>query len=193
VRARRIADDADAMEVFVHSPDRDGLFAAILATLDRMGFAIHQARVLVGPQGAVFDTFEVLPADAYATRDPADIEHGLGQALAGPLDGVRTSRRAVPRQLKHFRFAPRIEFGITPDGRRTILGLVAPDRPGLLSDVAQVLRRQRLRVHDARIATFGERAEDVFQITDEHDQPLTDTDTQAALRDALRAGLDTPT
>ena len=193
VRARRIADDADAMEVFVHSPDRDGLFAAILATLDRMGFAIHQARVLVGPQGAVFDTFEVLPADAYATRDPADIEHGLGQALARPLEGVRTSRRAVPRQLKHFRFAPRIEFGITPDGRRTILGLVAPDRPGLLSDVAQVLRRQGLRVHDARIATFGERAEDVFQITDEHDQPLTDTDTQAALRDALRAGLDTPT
>ena len=192
VRARRIADDADAMEVFVHSPDRDGLFAAILATLDRMGFAIHQARVLVGPQGAVFDTFEVLPADAYATRDPGDIEHGLGQALARPLEGVRTSRRAVPRQLKHFRFAPRIEFGITPDGRRTILGLVAPDRPGLLSDVAQVLRRQGLRVHDARIATFGERAEDVFQITDEHDQPLTDTDTQAALRDALRAGLDTP-
>ena len=193
VRARRIADDADAMEVFVHSPDRDGLFAAILATLDRMGFAIHQARVLVGPQGAVFDTFEVLPADAYATRDPGDIEHGLGQALARPLEGVRTSRRAVPRQLKHFRFAPRIEFGITPDGRRTILGLVAPDRPGLLSDVAQVLRQQGLRVHDARIATFGERAEDVFQITDEHDQPLTDTDTQAALRDALRAGLDTPT
>ena len=99
----------------------------------------------------------------------------------------------MPRQLKHFRFAPRIEFGTTPDGRRTILGLVAPDRPGLLSDVAQVLRRQGLRVHDARIATFGERAVDVFQITDEHDQPLTDAAMQDALRDALRAGLDTPT
>jgi [protein-PII] uridylyltransferase len=56
-----------------------------------------------------------------------------------------------------------------------------------------VLRRQGLRVHDARIATFGERAEDVFQITDEHDQPLTGADMQDALRDALRAGLDTPT
>ena len=40
VRARRIADDADAIEVFVHSPDRDGLFAAILATLDRMGLSL---------------------------------------------------------------------------------------------------------------------------------------------------------
>ncbi|WP_229731061.1 [protein-PII] uridylyltransferase [Pseudoxanthomonas indica] len=191
VRARLIADDANAMEVFVHSPDRDGLFAAILATLDRQGYAIHQARVLVGPQGTVFDTFEVLPADSYASRNPADLEAALTAALAGPLDKVRTSRRALPRQLRHFRFAPRIEFGRTPDGRRTVLSLVAPDRPGLLSDVAQVLRARQLRVHDARIATFGERAEDIFQITDEADMPLTSEEQQQHLRDAIRAGLET--
>jgi [protein-PII] uridylyltransferase len=50
-----------------------------------------------------------------------------------------------------------------------------------------------MRVHDARVATFGERAEDVFQITrvdaDGNDQPL-DEPHQQALRDALRACLD---
>jgi [protein-PII] uridylyltransferase len=189
VRVRRIADDGNALEVFVHSPDRSGLFAAILATLDRMGFGIHQARVLDGPHGTIFDTFEVLPADSYASSDPAEVEAGLGDALDGPLEKVRTSRRAVPRQLKHFRFAPKIEFGDTPDGRRTLLSLVAPDRPGLLSDVAQVLRAQGLNVHDARIATFGERAEDLFQITDANGQPL-DERTQQALRDALRASFE---
>ncbi|WP_411832559.1 [protein-PII] uridylyltransferase [Pseudoxanthomonas mexicana] len=186
VRVRPIADDAGAMEVFVHSPDRDGLFAAILATLDRLGLGIHQARVLVGPHGTVFDTFEVLPAGGHACREPARIESTLREALSGDLDKVRPSRRALPRQLRHFRFAPRIEFSATPDGRRTVLGLVAPDRPGLLADVAQVLRACRLRVHDARIATFGERAEDIFQITDERDRPLTGADEQR-LRNALRA------
>jgi [protein-PII] uridylyltransferase len=189
VRVRRIAHDGDALEVFVHSPDRSGLFAAILATLDRMGYGIHQARVLDGPGGTIFDTFEVLPADSYANSDPAEVEAGLHAALEGPLDAVRTSRRAMPRQLKHFRFAPRIEFGTTPDGRRTLLGLVAPDRPGLLSDVAQVLRKQGLNVHDARIATFGERAEDLFQITDVEGMPLSEA-TQDALRDALRASFE---
>ena len=189
VRVRRIADDGNALEIFVHSPDRSGLFAAILATLDRMGFGIHQARVLDGPHGTIFDTFEVVPADSYASSDPAEVEAGLSDALDGPLEKVRTSRRAVPRQLKHFRFAPKIEFGDTPDGRRTLLSLVAPDRPGLLSDVAQVLRAQRLNVHDARIATFGERAEDLFQITDANGQPL-DERTQQALRDALRASFE---
>ena len=109
--------------------------------------------------------------------------------LTGDLQRLRPSRRVMPRQLRHFRFAPRIDFSDSAGGRRTRLSLVAPDRPGLLADVAQVLRSQHLRVHDARIATFGERAEDQFQITDEHDQPLPDPSRQA-LRDALAACLD---
>jgi [protein-PII] uridylyltransferase len=47
-----------------------------------------------------------------------------------------------------------------------------------------------LRVHDARIATFGERAEDVFHISDERDLPLVDPQQQQALRDALLACLE---
>jgi [protein-PII] uridylyltransferase len=71
-----------------------------------------------------------------------------------------------------------------------VLSLVSTDRPGLLADVTAVLRRQRLRVHDARIATFGERAEDVFQISDERNQPLADPQQQQVLRDALLACLE---
>jgi [protein-PII] uridylyltransferase len=71
------------------------------------------------------------------------------------------------------------------DQERTLLSLVSTDRPGLLADVARVLRQQHLRVHDARIAPFGARAEDVFQITDEHDRALCDPRQQLALRDAL--------
>ena len=183
-------DQGGALEVFVHSPDRDGLFAAIVATLDRHGYGIHQARVLMGPNGTVFDTFEVLPADSFASGDPRQLEQALAQALAGTaLDQVRAPRRAAPRQLRHFRFPPQVEFNATADGRRSLFGLVCPDRPGLLADVAQALRACGLRVHDARIATFGERAEDLFQITDEHDQPL-DAAKQDALRAELRARLD---
>ena len=189
VKARRAAPDNDALEVFVYSPDRDGLFAAIVMTLDRKGYGIHRARVLDAPNAAIFDTFEVLPADSFADGEPEHLAVALREALAGDLQRLRPSRRVVPRQLRHFRFAPRIDFNDSAGGRRTRLSLVAPDRPGLLADVAQVLRSQHLRVHDARIATFGERAEDQFQITDEHDQPLPDA-SRAALREALTSCLD---
>ncbi len=189
VKVRRITADSDALEVFVHSPDRDGLFAAIVMTLDRKGFGIHRARVLDGPVGTIFDTFEVTPADSFADSDPLQLEQALRQALSGDLTQLRPARRVAPRQLRHFRFAPRIEFIDNAAQGRTLLNLVAPDRPGLLADVAQVLRGQHLRVQDARIATFGERAEDQFQLTDKRDLPLTETSRQA-LREALLVCLD---
>ncbi|KRG67472.1 protein-PII uridylyltransferase [Stenotrophomonas terrae] len=189
VKVRRITPESDALEVFVHSPDRDGMFAAIVMTLDRAGYGIHRARVLDGPDDTIFDTFEVTPAGSFADGDAARLEAVLRKALAGNILILRPSRRVMPRQLKHFRFAPRIEFLESSHQGRTVLNLVAPDRPGLLADVAHVLRDQRLRVQDARIATFGERAEDQFQLTDRHDHPLTETSMQA-LRDALLACLD---
>lgn len=196
VRVRPVAAHAGALEVFVHSPDRDGLFASIVATLDRCGLAIQHARVLDGPHGTIFDTFEVVPADRHAPT-AEQVEHRLAATLAESLEEVRPARRTQPRHLRHFRIAPQIGFGATESTadaeERTVLSLVCTDRPGLLADVAQTLRMQSLRVHDARIATFGERAEDVFQITsvdaDGHARAL-DEAQQQALRDALLACLE---
>ena len=193
VRARPVAVHAGALEVFVHSPDRDDLFAAIVATLDRCGLAIQHARVLDGPHDMVFDSFEVIPADARNVPLPEEVERRLATTLAGSLDAVKPARRSQPRHLRHFRIAPQIGFDVLAAGNgRTLLSLVCTDRPGLLADVAQALRTQSLRVHDARIATFGERAEDVFQITavnpDGRYLPL-DELQQQALRAALLACL----
>ena len=171
VKVRRLTPDGDALEVFVHSPDRDGLFAAIVMTLDRKGYGIHRARVLDAPNDTIFDTFEVTPASTFADGNPERLEAALAQVLAGELGGLRPARRVMPRQLRHFRFAPRVEFKQGDDSHGTLVTLIAPDRPGLLADVAHVLRNQQLRVQDARIATFGERAEDQFLLTDEHDNP----------------------
>jgi [protein-PII] uridylyltransferase len=189
VRARLLRDAGGGCEVFVHTPDRDGLFAAIVITLDRLGLAIQQARALDGPHGTIFDTFHVVPGDPLHPPTTAQIEAALQRALGGDLDRLLPSRRAQPRHLKHFRIAPRIGLEPAADGLRTRLSLICTDRPGLLADVTHVLRRERMRVHDARIATFGERAEDVFLISAADDRPLDDA-RHDALSTALRAALD---
>ncbi len=189
VGARLLRGDAGGYEVFVRTPDRDGLFAAIVITLDRLGLAIQQARALDGPGGSIFDTFQVLPSDPQNPPAPAQIEVALQRALAGDLDRLLPSRRTQPRHLKHFRIAPRIGLEPAANGQRTRMSLICTDRPGLLADVTHVLRQQHVRVHDARIATFGERAEDLFLIADADDRPLDDARSEA-LREALRAALD---
>ena len=189
VRARLLRGDTGGYEVFVQTYDRDGLFAAIVITLDRLGLAIQQARALDGPQNSIFDTFHVLPSDPQHVLSVEYIEAALQRVLAGDLDRLLPSRRTQPRYLKHFRIAPRIGLEPSSDGLRTRMSLICTDRPGLLADVTHVLRQQRVRVHDARIATFGERAEDLFLIADVDDRPLDEAQCED-LRTAVRAALD---
>ncbi len=188
VRVRRLPGAGDALDVFVHSPDRDGLFAAIVITLDRLGLAIQQARALDGPGGTIFDTFQVLPADPRQVPDVAAIERKLSTVLSGSLD-VRPAKRVQPRHLRHFRIPLQVDFDESAGGTRTVVSLVCTDRPGLLADIAHVLREQRIRVHDARVATFGARAEDVFLVSDREDRPLDESQRDALLA-ALRTGIE---
>src|SRR5690606_11445936 len=109
VHARRLPGAGDALDVFVHSPDRDGLFAAIVITLDRLGLEIQQARALDGPAGTIFDTFQVLPTDTRQRPDVTAIERKLATVLSGSLD-VRPARRVQPRHLRHFRIPLQVDF-----------------------------------------------------------------------------------
>ncbi len=184
-----------ALEVFVYSPDHDGLFAAVAGTLDRLGLNVVEARIVTSTRGNSLDTFQVLDAGSEfisPERRAQTVAEAISETLSRSPLRAPTVRRAVPRQLRHFRVATRVEFSLT-SGARTEMSLVCTDRPGLLAMVSAVLREQGLRVHDARIATFGERVEDFFLISDEADAPL-DESSAAALKAALLERLDaTPT
>ncbi|HMB57265.1 MAG TPA: [protein-PII] uridylyltransferase [Arenimonas sp.] len=180
----RSHDHPGALEIFVRSHDRDGLFAALVATLDRLGMSVLDARILTSTDGYVLDSFQAL-ASAH-TPDPVRIAQTLLGALRDPSQ-VRPARRATPRQLRHFRVPVRVDFDAVAGSERTRLSLVCTDRPGLLADIAQVLRANGLRVHDARIATFGERVEDFFLLSDQHDHALGDAESLQPLRSALIA------
>jgi [protein-PII] uridylyltransferase len=175
-----------SFEVFVRTPDRDGVFAALVATLDRLGLSVLEARVLSSTDGHALDNFQV---QASATEpEPQRVVEAILAALRDPM-AVRPSRRAMPRHLRHFRVATKVDFAAIEGQPRTRLSLVGTDRPGLLADVAQLLRSHGLRVHDARIATFGERVEDIFQLSDRADRALDDA-ALATIRDALTACLE---
>jgi len=62
---------------------------------------------------------------------------------------------------------------------------VAADRPGILSSISRVFLRAGVVVQAARIGTLGERIEDVFFITDQNNQPLSDDDERKALAGML--------
>jgi [protein-PII] uridylyltransferase len=171
-------------ELFIYTPDRDGLFATVTAMLDRLRFSVVEARILVSSTGKALDTFLLLESDSQA---PASLQRAeeLRSRMLRALDqpaGQAPPKRSLSRHLRHFQMTPRIEF--VDAGERTQLALVCTDRPGLLAAVAQALAEAEVRVHDARIATFGERVEDFFQLTDRSNAPLSPP-RREILRDCL--------
>ncbi|MHA6202857.1 [protein-PII] uridylyltransferase [Dyella soli] len=172
-------------ELFVYVPDRDGLFAAVAIMLDRLHLSVMEARILSSPTGMALDTFLLLEADTQQPASPEraeELKQRLHRALSQPGHVHQPSRRSMSRHLKHFQATPKISFSTV--GGRTRLALVCSDRPGLLAAVAQAMLEAGVRVHDARIATFGERVEDFFLITNRHDAPLA-VDQQDRLLQAL--------
>ena len=190
----RAAGERGSTEVFVYSVDRDGLFATITAVLDRFQLSVQEARIATSRKGHVLDAFQVLDIEQKPVSDGARLQElieRLRAELLKPDLNLTPARRAWTRQQKHFHVPLRLEFHSDEKRGRSGLALVCSDRPGLLAHVTQAFRACGVRVHDARIATFGERVEDFFELTDENDQRLDDVQMRA-LRATLTHELEVP-
>jgi len=175
-------------KVFIHTRSVDDLFAATAAAMDQLGLSIHDARIATSSNDWTLNTFIVLDDHGQAIRDRERIEEirrHLVEELDDPDDYPRIVTRHTPRQLKHFRVPTEVSIEQDPANERTLLELVAPDRPGLLARVGSIFMEQDIALSAAKIATLGERVEDVFFITDKAGAPITDTERQQQLRERL--------
>ena len=117
------------------------------------------------------------------------IRRSLSQVLTAGDDSVVKVTRAVTRQARMFTTKTRVDFNPSTSHEQTVLDLVAADRPGLLSTVGQIFMQQGIIIASAKIMTIGERAEDVFYISNDSGQAL-DERAQDELRKALLQQLD---
>jgi [protein-PII] uridylyltransferase len=70
-----------------------------------------------------------------------------------------------------------------------VLEVIATDRPGLLARIARALLDCEVLIQNAKIATFGERAEDIFFVTDCDHQPLS-VEKQQCVKETITSFLD---
>ncbi len=155
--------------VLTYTPHRLHSFARTTAVLDQMGLNVVDARLITSANGFSLETYVVLEDNGAVIADPArigEIERGLWRNLKQPEDSPLTVTRRAPRQVRMFSTPTQVNFSLDNRNNRTILELVAADRPGLLSEVGKVFKTERVAINGAKIMTVGERAEDVFYITD---------------------------
>jgi [protein-PII] uridylyltransferase len=179
--AVRPHSERGSTSVLIYAPHRRHGFARATAMLDQQGLTIVDARITPAENGFSLDLYHVLEDNGKPLTDAeriADLERLLWNSLRRPEETPTQVSRRAPRQVRMFNTPTRVQITRDLRNNRSALELVAGDRPGLLCDVGKVLWEERVDLQGARISTIGERAEDVFYVTDVAQQPLDDASAE---------------
>jgi Kef-type K+ transport system membrane component KefB/glycine cleavage system regulatory protein len=163
---------ADHWMLEIVARDRPGVLAGLAAAITAAGYDIRDAEAATWGDGGAIEIFIVRGVDA---PDEVHLEAALAAGLegptgAGPLDGVT--------------FA----FDDRASPWHTVCEIEADERPGLLADIAAVLRAAGVTVRAARASSQDGRAYDTFELAMTDGRKL-DAATEDRIRDLARSGV----
>ena len=177
-------------EITIYAPDQPNILSILAGACSRAGASI------VGAQ--IFTTRDVFALDMINIRREFETEEDelrrakrIGQeielAVAGqiPQQNGGKSLRSIKKSTKAFTVETTIIVDNTLSNNFTVVEASGKDRTGLLRDLANSLFELNLNISTAHISTFGERAVDVFYVTDLLGHKVTDKPRQGRIKKAL--------
>ncbi|MFD1949314.1 [protein-PII] uridylyltransferase [Sphingomonas arantia] len=157
--------------VTVYAGDHPGLFYRIAGAVHLAGGNIIDARIHTTRDGMALDN--LLVQDPFG--QPFDEPSRLDRLSAGIADALANRNRLADRlaakpmartRAEAFEIEPQVIVDNKASNRYTVVEVNARDRPALLNGLAHAFFQSKVTIHSAHIATYGERAVDVFYLTD---------------------------
>ena len=168
-------DKESLSTIFIHTKDKDNLFATIIGVLDSENINFVDAKLFGMKDGYCTDLITISNKEEkiLLNSDKSQIlidklKESINQKILKP----KIIKKRLPRHLKHFRTDTEINFKHDMLNRWTDIQIKASDAPGLLAAICQVFLKHGAVIKKARIATFGEKAEDMFSISSKQDTPF---------------------
>jgi [protein-PII] uridylyltransferase len=177
-------------ELTVLSPDHPRLLAIVTGACAAAGGNIVDAQIFTTTDGMALDTIVLSRAfdrDEDELRRADRVARAIERALKGEVkiaDLVDGKRPAKERE-KAFHVPPEVTIDNSLSSRQTVIEVSGLDRPGLLYDLTTALGKLNLNIASAHIVTFGEKAVDVFYVTDLTGTKVTHAGRQATIRRTL--------
>ncbi len=158
-------------ELTVYAPDHPRLLALITGACAAASANIVGAQIFTTTDGMALDT--ILIQREFSTEDDEQrraerVAEIIQKSLHGQLrlrDAVASAGQNRPR-IKAFSVTPRVIIDNQSSNRFTVIEINGLDRIGLLYHLTDSLFHLSLNIASAHVTTFGEKAIDVFYVTD---------------------------
>jgi len=177
-------------ELTVVAPDHPYLLATIAGACAATGANIVDAQVFTTTDGLALDTISIsrqFDMDSDELRRGKRIADAVERSLRGEIKLLELveAKGAAQARSDAFSVAPDVVIDNSLSNRATVIEISGLDRPGLLYDLTTAISKLNLNIGSAHIVTFGEKAVDVFYVTDLTGAKLTNSARQAAIRRRL--------
>ena len=166
-------------EVFVYTKAHENIFSATVALLGAKELSILDAKIITSKLGYTVNTFTILdqrdkPINDHYRAD--EIAQALTDALSHQSVNDTTTLKTEPisKRYKQFKIPTTAHFIQSNNKKHSLLDILALNRPGLLVSISKIFKACNIKIHSAKITTFGEKAEDIFIISNEHNLALTE-------------------
>ncbi|WP_414464441.1 [protein-PII] uridylyltransferase [Hyphomicrobium sp. DY-1] len=182
-------------ELTVFAPNHPRLLSLFAGACAAAGANIAGAHITTTRDGYALDTFLLnreFQDDEDELRRSRRIINTIESLLNGKerLSTLLKKKRIGTRGVEAFTVEPEVVINNALSDRLTVLEVSGRDRPGLLYELTSALSDLSLDISSAHVTTFGEKAVDVFYVTDLLGKQVVNETRQATLRARLRSILD---
>ncbi|WP_262693492.1 [protein-PII] uridylyltransferase [Kordiimonas aquimaris] len=169
--AVRVEEQQSMTNVALYVQDHPGLIARIVGALGVASASVMSAKIHTSRDGMAMDNFIVQDMNGETldgSHQIAALEHSILETLRGKTRPKQRlgKKRIFGNKDSAFKVAPAVLIDNKASGRSTVIEINAKDRPGLLYDLTYALYGLKISIISAHVATYGERAVDVFYVQD---------------------------
>jgi len=184
-------EGSEIFRVSIVSRDGAGLFSNLAGALASYGINILDARGFTLTDGRRLTSFVVEnpPSDLFSSKEKQN--HLKATLRALDVDKLQSFRIVRPKIFLDarkgvFEVPTRVRFDNNLSTSFTLLEVKGRDKIGFLHELAQVLVRHGCAIFNAHVATFGERAVDVFYLQDMEGNKITNPEKLADMETDLK-------
>ena len=177
-------------ELSLFAPNHPRLLALFAGACASSGANISGAHISTTRDGFALDTFLLareFEQDEDELRRARRIAETIGKVLKGEarLGALMAKRRERRGRADVFTVAPEVLVDNAVSNQFTVIEVSGLDRPGLLFELTSTISDLNLDITSAHITTFGEKAVDVFYVTDLTNKKIVSPQRQKAIRERL--------